>query len=421
VALIANIGSLLLALCVGDDAAPRSAAAILLASLHDGRFAPHELADRLASLPPQEVPALFEILERGGVPQPRGETVELDEWRLEAVRGAFGSLSSTAVRAHVQSLEGRPAPEARRETAVLVLGEMGMRQDILLLVRVAAPADPARPIALPLQQAATDALARILARDERAIWALRDAYDQCHEGLLASFPRAVRAARPAEGLQILTDLLGRAPAADALVLAEIGHFGEGVEGVVDPMVLEDVRSYLGRADARLVQGAALAVRKLDDTRAVPDLLRLLRHADGNVRRSADLALQRITDRDFRADVIRWESWYAQQVRWWATEASLLMTHLEAGDKAVIACALNELSTRRIFRDELAEPLVGVLFHPDPGLAGLACSVAGKLRLRSAVPELMDLTDHPDPTVAGAARGALRRIRLPDGGPLSVRH
>jgi HEAT repeat protein len=427
---LATIATLLLSLGGGDEVTetppgvrePGRAAKVLRESLQEPHPVLDELTERLGSLPPDEVPGMFAILEHGTVPDSAGESLAVDPWRLEALLGAFARVSPTAVRKHLRGLAAQATAESTRETAVLVLGEMGTRQDALLLVRVAAPADRARPVGRALQQAVTDALARMIVRDEQTIWTLREVYDQCHEGLLATVPRAVRAAQPPEGLQILAELLGRAPAADALILAELGHFGESVGVAIDPMVREEVRAYLGRADAHLVQGAALAAHKLDDTDAVRDLVRLMRHHDENVRRTADLALRRITGRDFRGDAERWEVWYAEQLHWFATSARELIDDLDLGEKALVARALNELATRRIFRDELAAPVIDVLRNPDTGLAVVACSVIGKLGLRSAAPELIELAEHANPTLKGAAQGALTRLRGPGGraGRLTVK-
>ncbi len=387
------------------------AARMVLAAVHDPGSQLEALAARLGALPPDAVGEVFQILETGVVGPLAGssEGVELDEQTRSHVLASFALQSPTAVRAYLARLAGRELPESARDTALLVLGEMGTALDVRTVVQLGAAPDPDVPVTRAIRVAATEALARIIARDPKSLWRLSGAFGEAHEGLLAAFPAAIRLAHPPEGLQVLTDLLGLAPEADALILAEIGLFGEAVPGVVDPMTLESVRAYLGRTDARLVHGAALAVRRLDDTRSVPELLRLLGHHDANVRRSADLALRRITGRHFHGDQERWHAWHVEQQRWWWHDAPRLINDLSAGERGVVARALNEMSTHRIYRADLEPALVGALTDLDSGVVVLACSVIGKLGSRSAIPELNELLESPDSTVATAAQGAIRRI------------
>ena len=414
-----------------DRAAGRAAdraTPILLEAADDGEHDIDRLARRLGSLSSDVVPELFGILASGEIDDPElSRPIELDAVLRAAVLQSFGRHSPAAVRALLGDLAAEAAggllSEDARTAALAVLGEMGRADDVRTLLRIATPHDPGGAVSRTSRTLVTDALARTLARDPRSIWDLSSSYEEVHPGLQASILAAIGMARPPEGLQVLTDLLGRTPAMDPLVLAEIGQFAESVGGRIDPMVLATVRGYLTRADPRLVRGAALAVRKLDDTPAAPELIRLLRHSDPNVRASSDLALQRIAGRDLRADADRWEKWYSDELAWREERGGHNLADLKSGHKAVVASALNEIARHRLFRHEFEGALADLLSTEDRGLVVLTCGVIGKLGARQAVPALRALREDPDGTLSTAAEGALRALLGPAHGasPPVVQH
>jgi HEAT repeat protein len=377
------------------------------------------LAKQLGALPPEQLPELFSVLASGEVPGEKKNAagIELDPVLRVALLESFGLHAPAHVRAFIAGLD--PLTDPARMAALEVLGETGRADDVDLILDIATPRGPEAFVTRDVRKLATEALTRTLARDPRAIWDLHTAYEHAHPGLVVGVPAAIGAARPPEGLQVLTDLLGVVPELDPIVLVEIGTFAEAVDGPVDPMVIGKVRDHLGHGDPHIIRGAALAVGKLDDTLAVEDLIRLLHHSDLNVRSSADSALQRIADRDVRGEAARWETWYADELAWRDREGPRCLDQLMTSDRAFVAAALNEVATHRLFRHEFEDAIVGTLSWKDPGIVILACGVIGQLGTRSALPELRALAAGSDPALSRASEGALRALLGPAFEPTSM--
>jgi len=409
----------LLALAVPATAPGGGAAEILIEAAERRDREVDRVAAELGALPPDSVPQLFEILVRGEIPNVAAKpaVIELDPVLRTAVLESFGLRSPKSVRQFLAEL-APVTPEARR-SALAVLAEMARADDVDLILHIASPESLEAPVTREVRDLVTAAFARALERDPRAVWDLHSAYADAHPGLVACIPSALGLAHPPEGLQVLTDLLGQVPEMDPIVLAQIGNFAESVDGEIDPMVTGRVRDHLSNRDPNIVRGAALATLKLDDTLAAPELVRLLRDPDANVRASAELALERISGRDMRGDAQRWEAWYAAELTWRNERGPVCLERLRTRDRAYVAAALNEVAAHRLFRHEFEKAVVATLAWKDPGIVGLACGVIGKLGARRATPELRALSEGSDPAVSGAAEGALRAVLGPAFEPSSA--
>ena len=173
-----------------------------------------------------------------------------------------------------------------------------------------------------------------------------------------------------------------------------------------------MRTYLRSSQAELRRESALAVARLNDCEAVPDLIALLEDEARGVRDNALWALQQLTGMGRTADPGVWRRWYDAEVEWWEREAPDLLTRLDRIEllaDAEIVASINELGRHRLFREDLARRLFGALDHRDPRVVRLACVALQQFEARSAVPQLIELLEHRDRTVQQQAWTALKAI------------
>ncbi|MDG1491831.1 MAG: hypothetical protein P8R43_08055, partial [Planctomycetota bacterium] len=119
------------------------------------------------------------------------------------------------------------------------------------------------------------------------------------------------------------------------------------------------------------------------------------------------ALHELTGMALPADPQRWRGWFDDQLAWWDSEGQSQLDELRFASRTGQLTILRDVSTKRLFHDEIAEGVAELLRGGDAATQCLALSALGTLRS----PSTLDLVDsyeaHPDPDVRAASRAALR--------------
>lgn len=373
------------------------------------------LADRLAAPGPRALPALLWMLATRTAPGAgTGIPRELSPEELQCVREAFRLLPVEHVIAFLEHLEPASLTPASTRAALEVMGLLGRGCDLALVWRLAAPVAPAAPLGAggpvdrTIRAAFESALDGVLARDPASVAILGSEIGSMPRELEASAIRAIGRTRNPASLDVLARLLSSEPSADGLILLAIREAGALHERPSDASVAWRVRGYLDKEDVLLVLGAVRAAAILQDTEAVPRLAELLDHDEESVRSAAAAALREITGAAFGPDSGRWLAWYEAETNWWRRTAPALegLAQRPAGEAAAM---INGLVAKHMFRHEITEALTPCLWHAQPDIVMLTCSVLGSLGSSSAIPALSELRSSADPRIVAAAERAIARI------------
>lgn len=367
-----------------------------------------ELVLALVALGDAALPAAFDALVQGRVSEDDLDVAwtELDRRQEQATLAAITRLSPASVRAFLAGIALPETGTRERAVALRVLAESAKPGDLELCFALAAgDAAAERDVRVALEQA----LLRIVAREPAATTALGARFAARPPALYSAVVRALGSAGSPQALRMLSELLGAAPAADALLLCEIARVGGLLPQPIEPRVRTRVREYLRRSDPQLLAAAVYAVGRLGDGEAAEQLVALLQSELEHVRTSAHRVLRELSGAHLPLQHERWAGWYRRESEWWRRDAPFHKAELGSGAQYQVAAALRELAVHRLYRHELAPEVARCLEHPERDLVLLACAVLGQLGSRTALPGLVDLLDRQDPACAQAAQRALERI------------
>lgn len=329
-----------------------------------------------------------------------------------AVLGALCRLPREDLLAFLTRLARGARNDRQRQTGLDLLGRIGGRGELKLAIELGTPTDPSFPPEANLSAALRSALLGICERERGTARTLAGFFPRALPAAQAAIAAVVARAGGDEAAGLLAGLLvgqlgGAGAEADALLLLELsGLAGHGASE--DLIVLERVRGILGHPDADLATLACLALAKLRDHAAVPDLIVLLSDDDPNPRRAAHAALTSLTGLTLPAEEQPWIAWLAESFAWWDERAESCRVALVSGSAAEAAAAVHETAEQRLFVDQVVEILALALGRPEPDLVASACRALGAIPERAAHEALAPLVAHPDPAVAERARAALRR-------------
>jgi hypothetical protein len=386
-------------------------ASTLLGALRWG-VDPDRLRCELAALRPAPVGELFLVARLRAWPEewpaPGRAAPELGEPVLQAVFGALLDAPRAELRAHLAGLIDGPFLPAEREVALEILGEVGLREDLELALRLATPG-PTEGTPPSLRRALLDALAGMFGRDPPSVQLVRELFDRAGPGLLDALVISLERAETPQGLIVLAALLGRSPEMDALVLSAIARVGRALQQPVDLGARVVVRGYLSNPDSALVQQATLAVAALGDDGATGDLIELLHSDDRSVRFNVHRALREITRLTLPPAAEAWEAWFAEESRWWEEDSTRVFADVRGGEPVAAARAVREILRHRLGRHDLAQALRPCLSRPEPDLARMACAALGQLGSRAVQMPLVACLERPEEPVRQAAWKALRDV------------
>jgi HEAT repeat protein len=375
-----------------------------------GQTALDEAGRELARLGRPAVPVLFDRLERAceapaDCPLPD-----------RALIGFLGSFERRIVLAEVSTrIASDRVDPSTRVAALGVLGHVGRRSDLALLDR-ASHADGA-PVDDAARAALEESLVEILERDPGSAFAVGACAGDLDADVAWTFARAVAVAGSPRGMKALADLLVHRGDLALTVLDGIGRLGEEFPYTVTSDVRDAVRRRLDEnLDRQELRQTAQTLGQLEDHRSVGRLIELLGHDDALIRKTASVALRRITGVDFGEDRRHWEDWLAREQAWYDTEAPHLVGELDSNHLGRISAALSELAGRRYNRDWIAYEIGALASHPSPAVRELVCIALGQLGAGNALPDLLRLLANEEEAVRTAAHAALVRLTgsdLPD--------
>jgi HEAT repeat protein len=402
-----------------DGAAALEIARLLRASMTSPGADLTELERRLTGLGSEAMPDLFATLAAGSIPAQEAafesSALPLSSELEGVLTRALARQPRELVSSMFESLAQEDASERERETALLVLSELGGEQDLRLALRLATTAGEER-VAPAVCRAFEHAAQRILTGQPMGVLVLADEFPATPPGLFASVLRSISSVRTQVGFEALSGLLHAVPAADALVLGEMGRFGGSLPLPVEERLLSRVRTCLESEDPTTLTLAMLACGSMDDVNSVGALIPRLNHPLEHVRSTAWATLRKLSGLPLGPDAERWTAWHHDAVEWWRKRAPAHLAALDSADRHAVSEAIHELAKRSLFRHETARPIARCLDRRQTDLQLLACAALGHLGSETAVPELIGALESPSQPVARAAEQALRRITGKDLGP-----
>ncbi|HKE00686.1 MAG TPA: HEAT repeat domain-containing protein [Planctomycetota bacterium] len=323
--------------------------------------------------------------------------------RRHALASALDAIPAAAKR----RLES-PTTKDRAAIAAVALRVLRLRgRPSELSAAVAlSQADPA----VDLSSETEAALTAMLHRDAAAYREVGRAIHGASPRAAMPVVRAVAATASPAAVAALAELVGRIPALDPMILAELGRVALALPHLPsDVAEFGHVRVLLASPDPTARREAALCLGRLRDESAVGGLLPLLEDADTAVRDAARFALRETTTLDLGPDARRWRAWHEAETAWLEERAPKLLEAVERGSIGQATEALADISTHRCGRHELAARLASCLDPKDSARARLICVALAALGSRAGAPALVDLLDAPDRRLRDDAQRALVAI------------
>jgi hypothetical protein len=214
-------------------------------------------------------------------------------------------------------------------------------------------------------------------------------------------------ADPEYSARALARLLGLLPARDPAVLNRLHLALQRARAGSNPGVADRVAPYLDDARTFARHEAAGCLARTGERAHVQPLIERLEDSELAVRIAAQTALHELTGMALPAHPQRWRGWFDEQLAWWDSEGQSQLDELRFASRTGQLTILRDVSTKRLFHDEIAEGVAELLRGGDAATQCLALSALGTLRS----PSTLDLVDsyeaHPDPDVRAASRAALR--------------
>ncbi len=202
--------------------------------------------------------------------------------------------------------------------------------------------------------------------------------------------------KPAEPWQVrgiqsaLSDPL---PSVQLLALQAMASFSK-----LDGISPEQLTPFLAAQDnPPLVTAAAFGLGQMQAKEQAPELVRLLKDPDSDVRAAAASTLGQVQAKERAPELVK------------------LLKHPDADVRQAAASALGELQAK-----EQAPELVRLLKDPDADVRRAAASALGEPQAKGQAPELVKLLKHPDTDVRRAAASALGQMQAKEQAPELVK-
>lgn len=133
--------------------------------------------------------------------------------------------------------------------------------------------------------------------------------------------------------------------------------------------------------------------------------------DEHIVRTASLkALKELTGMTISGDPGRWKLWYQDQETWWTTVGSELVASIQSAPRRELVGVLASVSTRRLYRKEIAAQLLQLLHRSRADEVRLAVAGLATLRDPSTLPSILALRDHDNIEVRAAVENAVMAFR-----------
>jgi HEAT repeat protein len=331
---------------------------------------------------------------------------------------AFRGLGRSAVVPLVVA-EARSDQLATRVAAVEVLGMVGRRSELELVVEAAGPRSADEAVEVALVRACQWSAREILEADSAALMEVRWLVGSSPTELGAALVRATADVGAPECLPTLLDVLGKEPDLDAVVLAHLGRSARFSYRPPAESQVAVVLPYLDSANPNEVRAALQAVGDFELQAAAEACADLLESESQGVRDAAHLALKRISCLAMPPDAARWRGWCQAERAWLRDEAPRAYDLLERGAPRSRIAALKQIARHRLERHALAERVAGALSSDVVDVRREACATLAQLQSRAALPYLVAALSDEDVDTAHCAWRTLTDwtgLDLPLGSP-----
>lgn len=353
------------------------------------------------------VPAALEVLVRRRVPGVHEGELEqlLSVPQRDVLLAALAALEPRAVLSQARMRCEGSQDLGTRTAMIEVLGALGGADELEQLLAPALLLEETE-LADELRAALREALARLLARDERAFTRLAALLRRQRPQLVPPVLFALGDAGDERGLAILDEVLNFHPDQGQLAASQVPRIGRSLAPEVNRQLADRLHWMLDPARLGECRAAVLALGVLRDHEAVPALIGFLEGDHAGLRDTALWSLREMTGLAFAADATLWRRWHERELAWFRTDLRGIPARLRSGEPAVVVAALRDLGERRMRREELALEVLPVLERPEADLRALACATLARLDEPLVAPALVDLLEDQD---AGAARAAAEAL------------
>jgi|GEM_PF-2220538 len=212
----------------------------------------------------------------------------------------------------------------------------------------------------------------------------------------------------------LVRLLGSVPESDPSVLNRVHLALQRRPAGPAPDVSDAVAAYLDDSRPFARHEAAACLARIGEREHVRPLIKRLNDVNATVGTAAHAALHRLTGMTLPPDAERWSQWFDGQLAWWDAEGRVQLDELTFAPRSGQLAILRDVCTKRLFHEEIAVSVGGLLHGSDTPTLCLALSALGTLRSPSALNLVRSYVDHPEAAVREAALAALRSYQQAQG-------
>lgn len=413
---------------------PRALRAIR--TLHDSEApAQDDLVARIEAFGALPVDELLRLLEHGRIDAHvgsggdydplDGDVQQMNRHQERLLLTLLERAGSSVVDPAIERLLARSQAPGAVAAAILAAGSTWDASRLRDLFELALPLeDPAR-VDPRLERALEKGVARVLEGDPRAFETLSANWTHLPEPLLPAVIRAVGATRDGRGVELLGDVITRAPAQAGLVVAQLRRLGPSLDPDLNARLAAGLRERLDPLQATITRAALLALAELEDFESVPRMLELLETAPA-CQESALWALQRLAGRDWVDSPGSWRRWYESELEWHRSTWPQLSRELaspESGSRELESrepadatrseqsiLVLRAYARQRLYRHDLALEVGRFLeLQTNRNVCLVAIDTLSQLGSRRGLPALVALLQRDDTELAAAALRALHVI------------
>lgn len=341
----------------------------------------------------------------------RGTIDPSDATALETRQSLLATLRSIGPRKLARFLEksvGDAATEDARLVALECLEGCATGHEVGALMHLATPKTGAP--SSRLRDALRSAVVKTLERDQRSFAELVSAWRDAGTGLRAELLGALAERGDPAGLELLSWVatfegpeFHRALAETCLRLAPRARGPEALRHLETLCVLLDSQ------DGVCVQTISIALARARVEAAIPAWIALLESESRGTRERARRSLEELTGLSLGSAGERWRAWHEAENAWFEQEAPRVFSELASDEDERVLEAAREVARHRLYRDELAQAVEGLLDHASPAVRLCACSVLQGLGSSVALPALTAALADEDEAVARSAWSTLRHL------------
>ncbi|MBL8858536.1 MAG: HEAT repeat domain-containing protein [Planctomycetes bacterium] len=380
-----------------------------------------DVAAELAGFGPNAIQAYFAILSGTvdgpyleGAAFPAAGSLEPND----VLMAALARMRPADVAAHVAAAASGDVPFDVRIVAMRVLDEVGAEGGFAAWTQIVGEIDPELLPRAYVQGPCERALASVLARDNQAFRGLQERISKLDAKLIPLVLRGIGACRRAQGVPVLTALLGRLRDSDLVLLPSIAQLVESTTGDMSDEDLTWLRPFASDEDWRVRREAVIALGRIGDWRSHALLVTSLGDENRLVQQAARWALIRLAGVDYEEDASAWSDWFETEIAWYETNGSRLAREIDSAEPALAVESVREFAAHGLFRHDAARAIVRMCLRTDADIVRQGCLVLSDLRSPAAIPGLLDALQSEDASIREAARATLSAITglqlAPDG-------